>query len=428
MANIINFPNRENIIELLKQTKTIGVSDHPDLTGRELPDQHPINAIDGLSVKLNNIEDEIQIFHNRFDGFDFELLKKFELDESGNLLFNDIILIPNAVPPHIPDWSEGATMIGRIQQRADIISASRINNHIAIAPGALIFDHNNGVLVPIVNPFDIPPSGTINAVRYTGAYLLVGTNTTPFLHIYKWNNGGNQYNRLSNPAAIPLGQIERFAATPDAKYFMASRPAAAGIVIYEHEEGTDNFVQILSNFVVDGAGAIHGAAFTPSGEHLFIGIGHGSHGARLMKKTSTSFERVTNPPDPGGAGRHVAISPDGTYVCLSLETNTAFRLYKRDGDNFDLLPTPTGGVFANRSWNSIFTNDNKYLFVIHQDVPYISWYERENDEFTRMPALADPPTAGQGGLAISRDGRYIFIGDQRVTNAQLTIYGATADI
>lgn len=58
---------QETMVNVSSQTETKRVSivsagDHNNLTGRNLPDQHPIDAITGLRDKLNEVADKTFVF------------------------------------------------------------------------------------------------------------------------------------------------------------------------------------------------------------------------------------------------------------------------------------------------------------------------------------------------------------------------------
>ena len=171
------------------------------------------------------------------------------------------------------------------------------------------------------------------------------------------------------------------------------------------------------NPLINGQGSISGTAKEA--------VTKGDLGIAKKENEYESRIKLANPTSlPTYYGRAVRFSPDGVHLVIGY--GSTLLIYKRNVDNFDLLPS-TPAVMPTGSINSIaFSPDGVYMMVGHETSPYMTIYKRVGDTFTK---LANPSTLPPGtvyGVAVSPEGTHFAV-TFYVTSPAFYVYNRSGD-
>jgi WD40 repeat protein len=245
----------------------------------------------------------------------------------------------------------------------------------APATGGTGYIQNGTVAQPAPANFNIDGTGKASTLNATTSLQLNGADI---------NTAGT----LSNVAY--LNQVTTFKATTDS--------AAAFRV--QNAAGT---ATVLNVDTVGGS----------------VGVG--------TQSTTTTLARLTDlSPQPAGAGRGAAYSPDSTYLAVAHWVSPYLTIYKRSGGTYSKLPDlavgnrPTGNAYL-----PSFTEDGQYLAVAHHTSPFVTIYKRSGDTFTKLANPSSLPTGNSYSTSFSSDGRYLAVGHD--VSPYLTIYKRSGD-
>lgn len=77
--------------------------------------------------------------------------------------------------------------------------------------------------------------GNGNGVAFSpdGVYLAAGHGSSPYLTIYK--RDGDTFTKLTNPSALPTGQVNGVAFSPDGVYLAAGQGNSPYLTIYKRD-------------------------------------------------------------------------------------------------------------------------------------------------------------------------------------------------
>jgi len=130
-----------------------------------------------------------------------------------------------------------------------------------------------------------------------------------------------------------------------------------------------------------------------------------------------------------GMPTQAKISDDGLYLMVSHYYSPFVTFYKRSGEDFTKLADPATLPPAGtngKSYDCAIDEDAIYLVVGHTGTPFVTIYKRTGDTFAK---LADPtgglPSGVVAGVALSRDGVYLAL--RHFNSPYLSVYKRTGD-
>jgi 6-phosphogluconolactonase (cycloisomerase 2 family) len=219
-----------------------------------------------------------------------------------------------------------------------------------------------------------PPAASIG-IAMTNDYMVVGSNATPFLLIYK--RSGDVFTKLANPSVLPGG---------------------------------------LPNAL----------AFSPNADYLYVGIGVAPY-LMIYKRSGDTFTKLPDPTVlPGGSIAYLRAANDGTYIYMILSVAPYFMVYKRTGDTFTKLADPSVNPLSSAPRNIAISPSGVFIAISYTVAPYILIYKRSGDVLSKItdPSIV-PPGLG-GGLDFSYDENYLTV--THFGGATLTTYKRAGDV
>ncbi|OON62278.1 hypothetical protein B0920_02025 [Massilia sp. KIM] len=227
------------------------------------------------------------------------------------------------------------------------------------------------------------PSNGANAVAFSpnASYLAVALhNLAGRLALY--SRSGDTFTKLSDPAGLPPSGMNGLsvAFSPDGTYLAVGTTVAPFIFIYKR---AGNVFTLLANPDVLPTNNLRGVAFSYDGNYLALAA---DSGLLVYKRNGDSFSRVNgNPVTPSGLAQlwSVAFSPNGEFLaatCNSTATVGGLLLYRRNGDAFTAVPSPTPAL--GNAYSVAFSADSLTLAVGIQAAPYVVSYRVEYDTNT----------------------------------------------
>lgn len=175
----------------------------------------------------------------------------------------------------------------------------------------------------------------------------------------------------------------------------------------------------------DSSGGVsYGAAWSPQGDHLAIGLFQSPFIHIYARTGAATFTKLSDPATlPADQGQQPAYSPCGRLLAVAHPTTPFVTIYKRAGDTYTkqtnpgTLPTGTGISCA-------FSSDGQFLAVAHDTSPYVTIYALAalsgTPTFTKISNPASLPAGFSLGVAFSPDSRYMAVG--HVTSPFVTVY------
>jgi WD40 repeat protein len=268
---------------------------------------------------------------------------------------------------------------------------------------------------PIVQKlFTTKKSSEFVFVPQTPQYLaILSLTTSARLLWYKVN--GESYTKLTNPTNPP-GQANDLAWSTDGVYLAVAHASSPYISIYKRDGDT---LTKLSNPSSLPAGTGYSCSWSPNGTYL--AVGHVTTPfITIYKRNGDTFTKLSNSdPVPGYTVDAMAFDPSGTYLAVGKPyiNNGGFNMmYKRDGDNFNLLSTPNGfDIDVGDDLNGYcWSPDNKYILVGHfeyqSQIGGGTVFKRNGDIFNRRSESALLTDAGTYCCAWSPDNNYLALG------------------
>lgn len=143
---------------------------------------------------------------------------------------------------------------------------------------------------------------------------------------------------------------------------------------------------------------------------------------RVFKRTGDKFSQL---PTPSGApptvGHGLAWSPDGRYLVQGGNAPPFINIYKRSGTSLERVANPSGlpsGIVSNVSWSP----DGMFLIATSSHAPMPpAVYHRASDTFTLVEGF--PSVSGQiADSAWSPDGLHLALSMKTQTNAPFRIF------
>lgn len=134
---------------------------------------------------------------------------------------------------------------------------------------------------------------------------------------------------------------------------------------------------------------------------------------------------VLNNPDtlPAGFIEAVAFSPCGEFLAVGHNTTPFISIYQRNGTEFTKLANPAtlpGGMVTGLTWSP----SGEYLMCANEIATYICVYQRVGKTFTKLANPATLPTGAPNACAISPNGEFYAIAHD--VSPYITIYQRTS--
>lgn len=128
--------------------------------------------------------------------------------------------------------------------------------------------------------------------------------------------------------------------------------------------------------------------------------------------------------------RASCMSSDGTYLCTILNGDPGIKVYKRSGNTFSLLatPSPTGWPEGYAGMCCAFSPDGVYLACGANGSPYVLIYKRSGDTFTKLSDPATLPGGAINGISFDSDvsGTYLAL-NTNGSAANIILYKRSGD-
>jgi WD40 repeat protein len=242
--------------------------------------------------------------------------------------------------------------------------------------------------IKLNNP-NILPTGSGNDVAFSAdsKYLAVAHNTSPFITIYK--RTGQFFEKIPNPTVIPTAACTSVTFSDDNLYLAIGYFSSPYIIIYKIEN--DQFIKVVDPSPIP-PNTVASLSFGLNSTYLATahsGLG-GTTQPRfsVYKRSGDNFNRLANLSsstiDQFGTDS-VHFATDASYLAAigSGNTNLNFFVYKRSGDSFTRLTTPDVGGFAVR-----FSHNTDYLVAGASSATRI--YKRCGDNFNLLSNAVQP--------------------------------------
>lgn len=250
------------------------------------------------------------------------------------------------------------------------------------------------------------PTGQGNGCKWSpsGIYLAVTHEVSPQVTIYK--RTGNTLTKLANPTTLPGLHGQRASWYTDD--YLAVTSTNGGLIIYKRSG--DTFVPLAAP-----TGALisspNGVAFSPDGNFIAIGTGGGPFIA-ICSRTGDVFARLSDPAIlPSGLVSDVSWSPDSNYLALSSNSSPFIMVYKRNGNVFtklaDLPQLPVAA--ANAVYFSPLYDLLATCSSSTDDATAVYLYKRTGDKFSRLISPSPLPSGFQTFIGFSKTGNYIYL-------------------
>ena len=133
--------------------------------------------------------------------------------------------------------------------------------------------------------------------------------------------------KIPNPAALPNGQANRAAFSPDGRFLAVAHNLTPFMTIYDMSTGTP--VKIPEPAALP-TGQGHGAAFSPDGGLLAVGYTSANNVClNIYNMSSGAPVKIPDPPTQvGTSGRGVAFSPDNRFLAIARTATPFVSIYE----------------------------------------------------------------------------------------------------
>ena len=294
------------------------------------------------------------------------------------------------------------------------------------SPGFNIYKIENGVFTKLPNP-SVMPAYASRALAFSvdSKYLIVG---------YWSDNGfirysigaGDVFTNISTPGVSSV-QTKSVAFSPDGRFFAlganGSAVASARIqVVKMNPDSTVTLLPALSNLPGNDIIALK---FSPDSKYLAWGTSSNFVGFHsIVGDTFTYFTTLTaSIMDAYAQVQDVTFSPDGNYLAFAMngpnDPMHRVYIYRFENNVFTKLGNLTDPP-AGASYGIAFSPDGKYFAVAHATTPFVSVYSFINEVATRLPYTQAPPPNTGTKVAFSSDG--VFLGVSHNTAPTFSVF------
>ena len=196
------------------------------------------------------------------------------------------------------------------------------------------------------------------------------------------------------------------------------------IVVEEPAAVTTNWDTSVTHIQPDLAASYQPDDCAWSSDDTYLALARNSAiGFEVYKRSGDAFSKITTP-SLGGAGLGIDFSSDDTYLAVSLTDSPYLKIYKRSGDTFTLLSGPNS-VPTNDGECVAFSRDTTYLALGHAATGYLMIYKRSGDTFTKLTNPTTTPTGEPTDVRFSPNGDYLTVTHN--TSPFVSIYKRSGD-
>ncbi|MZQ99480.1 MAG: hypothetical protein GT601_17575 [Acidaminobacter sp.] len=202
--------------------------------------------------------------------------------------------------------------------------------YLAVGGGAScinIYKFVDGVLTKLADPA-VLPTASPTAIAWSGdsKYLMVTTNTSPFMVVYE--RSGDTFSNLANPA--DTNSSASCTVDPTGTYFVLGQNSASSYFRVYKREGTT----LTKIYETTSTYAFLWIEFSPSGRHIAVAYDAPGGGIRMFKRVGDVFSNMSLSLSHGEMVRSMRFSPDNNIVAYAPSDMSRLYLSKRDGDVF----------------------------------------------------------------------------------------------
>jgi len=313
------------------------------------------------------------------------------------------------------------------------ISSPLVETSVSYLPGSA-FAGQPATIVPQI-PWQSPTRETILSIFVNSfctsfspdaesEYLAAGQAATPWILLFK--KAGDIYTQLGNPATIPTTTVTDVAWSLDSQFLAVTSGASPFIFFYQRSGHT--FTKLANPASLPAAGTVPNAVvWSPSSEFVVIAA-NTTPFIHIYSRSNTTFTKVANPSVlPTVALDCVDYCPVEDLVVLGSALSPKLYTYtKAIGSNAFLNVTGNFSVTPAGTINSIKFNPKGDLLAIgHSSAPYISIYQRSGTTFTKLPDLANLPTATVVSVAWSYTGQNLIVSQGASEFIMYSVSGTT---
>jgi hypothetical protein len=313
------------------------------------------------------------------------------------------------------------------------ISSPLVETSVSYLPGSA-FAGQPATIVPQI-PWQSPTRETILSILVNSfctsfspdaesEYLAAGQTATPWLLLFK--KTGDTFTQLGNPASIPTTSVTGVAWSVDSQFLAATSGASPFIFFYQRSGHT--FTKLANPASLPAAGTVpNEVVWSPSSEFVVIAADTTPF-IHIYSRSNTTFTKVANPSVlPTVALDCVDYCPVDDLVVLGSSLSPKLYTYtKAPASNAFLNVTGNFSVTPAGAVNSIKFNPKGDLLAIgHSSAPYISIYQRSGTTFTKLPDLANLPTATVVSVAWSYTGQNLIVSQGASEFIMYSVSGTT---
>lgn len=271
--------------------------------------------------------------------------------------------------------------------------------NVTTAPWMLLYRRKGKKFVSVPIPFSY--TGAIGRIVFSrdSSLLFVGTGAAaPWLHIYKYNNSTEQYDKLDDANVPAVGaQLDFIVPSPNGDY-LAVIAGWPRLRMYKRVANTDNYSNgiaipnVALPYVMDAAWAPDSNSFAMAtdgtGVDCFIAY---------SRSGDTFSYNVTRTGNYGSNARGVAFSPDGRYVGLTTTSDRTVVFFVRHSSTYFEMATYTSASGGGRI---TFSPDSKYAAAAYNgggaDAPRFRLFRTDGWPPYVTPAIETTPNSGTG--------------------------------
>jgi WD40 repeat protein len=334
-------------------------------------------------------------------------IARLMLFKSDTLVNPAFLAVAHETSPYLSIYRHKQNGLSKMSNPADLPDGDGLNvdftndgAYLAVnmtaSPYVAIYKRNNSKFTRLADPAVLPPSGG-HGIDFSsnGLYLALGCNATPYLAMYK-RNGDTFTNLNAYFNVMPPDSVKAVRWSPDNVYFAVAHQGAPYVSVYKRtsSSGVDSFTRLADTLVLGVTP--YDISWSNDGRYLIAAITR-FPGFDIFKKFGDTFTRLTSPTSvPGITCGAVGFSPDSNYLAIGT-LGSGIWVYKRSGDTFTLLNTvPTGSQqIQGVSWSA----DSLYLAAVYTGTPFIQWFRRDIDTFTLLNNPNIIPTGEARGLS-----------------------------
>lgn len=196
---------------------------------------------------------------------------------------------------------------------------------------------------------------------------------------------------MAAPGNLPTGGCKNVEYSPDGSLIALAHAAAPYVTIYERAN-----MRKRSDFATSVGAAANALCFTKDGTHLIIGLEVSPFIAIYNLVTG---DRLPNPTQLPAAGVDwVELSPDGSFVALSIGSSAIQYVYKTSDWSAISLGSLSGSL-KKAKWNS----DGSRLAQSTSSSPHLRIWDVSGDNFTARTVAATEASPGGGIVWLDDD-------------------------